>query len=114
MLLMVINRYSGDTMPSENLVRAGREATLLIHEATLEDDKPEVAAEKGHSTFSQAINIGKQYVPLPASFPPTLCSNFRPPSLFQRKAKVPQYGRRTYPTQPFLTKISKTTQACSR
>ncbi|WVW79468.1 hypothetical protein I302_101437 [Kwoniella bestiolae CBS 10118] len=52
--------YSGDTKPSEELVQAGRDATLLIHEATLEDDKPDVAAVKGHSTFSQAIDIGKR------------------------------------------------------
>ncbi|KAK6906129.1 hypothetical protein I203_100113 [Kwoniella mangroviensis CBS 8507] len=52
--------YSGDTKPSEELVEAGRNATLLIHEATLEDDKPEVAAVKGHSTFSQAIDVGKK------------------------------------------------------
>ncbi|WWC73000.1 uncharacterized protein I206_106964 [Kwoniella pini CBS 10737] len=52
--------YSGDTKPSEELVRAGQNATLLIHEATLEDDKPEVAAVKGHSTFSQAIDVGKR------------------------------------------------------
>lgn len=41
---------------------AGKDATLLIHEATLEDDKPEMAAQKGHSTFSQAIDVGKQSV----------------------------------------------------
>ncbi|WRT69179.1 uncharacterized protein IL334_006163 [Kwoniella shivajii] len=52
--------YSGDTKPSEELVQAGRNATLLIHEATLEDDKPDVAAVKGHSTFSQAIDVGKK------------------------------------------------------
>ncbi|WWC91109.1 uncharacterized protein L201_006050 [Kwoniella dendrophila CBS 6074] len=52
--------YSGDTKPSEELVTAGQDATLLIHEATLEDDKPEVAAIKGHSTFSQAIEVGKK------------------------------------------------------
>nr|XP_018259272.1 uncharacterized protein I303_08200 [Kwoniella dejecticola CBS 10117]OBR81430.1 hypothetical protein I303_08200 [Kwoniella dejecticola CBS 10117] len=52
--------YSGDTKPSEELVKAGQDATLLIHEATLEDDKPEVAAIKGHSTFSQAIDVGRR------------------------------------------------------
>ncbi|KAL7422932.1 hypothetical protein Q5752_002229 [Cryptotrichosporon argae] len=52
--------YSGDTKPSAALVEAGRGADLLIHEATLEDDKPEVAAVKGHSTFSQAINVGRE------------------------------------------------------
>lgn len=52
--------YSGDTKPSQKLVEAGKGATLLIHEATLEDDKPEVAAAKGHSTFSQAIDVGRE------------------------------------------------------
>jgi ribonuclease Z len=49
-------------MPCDALVEAGKNATLLIHEATLEDDKPEVAAVKGHSTFSQAIDVGRRYV----------------------------------------------------
>ncbi|WVQ93116.1 hypothetical protein IAU59_000180 [Kwoniella sp. CBS 9459] len=52
--------YSGDTKPANILVEAGRDATLLIHEATLEDDKPDVAAQKGHSTFTQAIDVGKE------------------------------------------------------
>jgi ribonuclease Z len=59
----LIYRYSGDTKPCQALIAAGKDATLLIHEATLEDDKPEVAAHKGHSTFSQAIDIGIQSVP---------------------------------------------------
>jgi ribonuclease Z len=52
--------YSGDTKPCESLVKAGKGATLLIHEATLEDDKAEMAFYKGHSTFSQAIQVGKE------------------------------------------------------
>lgn len=52
--------YSGDTMPCDNLVRAGQNATLLIHEATLEDDKPDMALAKGHSTFGQAIEVGRR------------------------------------------------------
>lgn len=52
--------YSGDTKPSERLVRAGRGATVLVHEATIEDDKPETADVKGHSTFGQAIRVGKR------------------------------------------------------
>ena len=53
-------RYSGDTKPAQSLITAGQGATLMIHEATLEDDKPDVAYEKGHSTFSQAINAGRR------------------------------------------------------
>lgn len=52
--------YSGDTKPCSSLVRSGKGATLLIHEATLEDDKPDVAHDKGHSTFSQAIEVGQK------------------------------------------------------
>ena len=51
--------YSGDTMPCRSFVSAARNSTLMIHEATLEDDKPDIAAEKGHSTFSQAIDTGR-------------------------------------------------------
>lgn len=70
--------YSGDTQPCKALVAAGQDATLLIHEATIEDDMPEVAASKGtrifapsclayhhfigHSTFAQAIQVAKEWV----------------------------------------------------
>lgn len=47
-------------MPCEALVRAGSDATLLIHEATIEDDLPEVASAKGHSTFEQAISVARR------------------------------------------------------
>lgn len=50
--------YSGDTMPCERLVNAGKNCDLLIHEATMEDDLEEEAKIKTHSTTSQAINIG--------------------------------------------------------
>ena len=49
-------------MPCDALVEAGSNATLLIHEATIESEKPEVAAEKGHSTFAQAIDIATRFV----------------------------------------------------
>ncbi|THH10213.1 hypothetical protein EW146_g8446 [Bondarzewia mesenterica] len=55
--------YSGDTMPCHNLVQAGDGATLLIHEATMGDDQQDMAHQKAHSTVSQAISIGRQYVP---------------------------------------------------
>ena len=45
-------------MPCNSFIDAARNATLMIHEATLEDEEAEMAAEKGHSTFSQAIDIG--------------------------------------------------------
>jgi ribonuclease Z len=52
--------YSGDTMPCDGFIQAAQDATIVIHEATLEDDKPDVAAKKGHSTFGQAIDVGKR------------------------------------------------------
>ncbi|TFY69819.1 hypothetical protein EVJ58_g184 [Rhodofomes roseus] len=50
--------YSADTMPSAALVDAGQYPTLLIHEATMGDEEADQARAKGHSTFSQALQIG--------------------------------------------------------
>ncbi|CDO70624.1 hypothetical protein BN946_scf184748.g22 [Trametes cinnabarina] len=52
--------FSADTMPTENLVRAGRDATLLIHEASMSPEEEQLAREKAHSTSAQAIDIGKR------------------------------------------------------
>ncbi|KAI8796798.1 ribonuclease Z, mitochondrial [Biomphalaria glabrata] len=52
--------YSGDTMPCEALVKAGEKCDLLIHEATHEDSLSSHAKVSKHSTFSQAIDIGKK------------------------------------------------------
>jgi ribonuclease Z len=49
-------------MPSHVLAREGQGATLLIHEATMADDQVEMARAKGHSTFGQAVGIGRRYV----------------------------------------------------
>ena len=57
---ILILRFSGDTKPTNNLVRAGQNATVLIHEATMGDDQEEMAAQKAHSTIGQAIKIGKE------------------------------------------------------
>lgn len=54
-------RYSGDTVPTQKLVQAGENATLLIHESTMADDQAEMAAAKMHSTVGQAIEIGRRY-----------------------------------------------------
>lgn len=50
--------YSGDSMPCENLVRLGVNSSLLIHEATMEDELADDALAKMHSTVSQAIEQG--------------------------------------------------------
>lgn len=52
--------YSGDTRPAPELIAAGRDCTLLIHEATLEDGELEMAIGKGHSTFGEAIRVGHE------------------------------------------------------
>lgn len=49
--------YSGDTRPCEALAEAGKNATLAIHEATLEDDMHEEAKEKRHCTISEALDV---------------------------------------------------------
>ncbi|KAJ8922916.1 hypothetical protein NQ315_001458 [Exocentrus adspersus] len=51
--------YSGDTMPSDQLVELGANSDVVIHEATMEDDLEHEALIKMHSTTSQAIAIGK-------------------------------------------------------
>ena len=52
--------YSGDTEPCDALVKAGMNAEILIHEATLDDEKEAEAREKKHSTVSEAVNVGKR------------------------------------------------------
>ncbi|WFD33134.1 ribonuclease Z [Malassezia sp. CBS 17886] len=52
--------FSGDTMPCDALVDAGRDAAVLIHEATMQDDEADLAAAKGHSTIGQAIDVAQR------------------------------------------------------
>lgn len=52
--------FSGDTIPCDTLIELGRDSTLLIHEATLEDTLSSSAALKMHSTVSQAIEQGEK------------------------------------------------------
>ncbi|KAF6093501.1 elaC ribonuclease Z 2 [Phyllostomus discolor] len=74
--------YSGDTMPCEALVQMGKDATLLIHEATLEDGLEQEAVEKTHSTTSQAIGVGMR---MNAEF--IMLNHFS-----QRYAKIPLFS----------------------
>lgn len=74
--------FSGDTMPCNDLARMGTNATLLIHEATLEDGMEEEAGEKRHSTTSQAIEIGMK---MNAEF--IMLNHFS-----QRYAKIPYFS----------------------
>jgi len=57
-----VRRFSGDTQPTEVLAEVGRNAKLLIHEATMADDQVELARMKAHSTVGQAIDIGRKCV----------------------------------------------------
>lgn len=50
--------YSGDTMPCDHLIAIGTNSTVLIHEASMEDDLALDAARKRHSTVSQAVDQG--------------------------------------------------------
>lgn len=50
--------YSGDTRPCPALIEAGKDADLLIHEATLEDELKTEALAKKHSTTTEAIESG--------------------------------------------------------
>ncbi|KAJ7460806.1 hypothetical protein FB451DRAFT_1045064 [Mycena latifolia] len=52
--------FSGDTLPTQSLVRGGQGATLLIHEATMGDGEEAMARAKSHSTVGQAIEIGRK------------------------------------------------------
>lgn len=72
--------YSGDTMPCDDLVDLGRDSSLLIHEATMEDELEEQAKYKMHSTVSQAIDQGRR---MNARF--TILTHFS-----QRYAKLPR------------------------
>uniref|UniRef100_A0A8C4TMN3 Zinc phosphodiesterase ELAC protein 2 n=1 Tax=Erpetoichthys calabaricus TaxID=27687 RepID=A0A8C4TMN3_ERPCA len=74
--------FSGDTMPCESLIKMGEKATLLIHEATLEDGMEDEAVEKKHSTTSQAIEVGMK---MKAEF--IMLNHFS-----QRYAKIPLFS----------------------
>lgn len=50
--------YSGDCRPSENFAKIGVDSTVLIHEATFEDDLQREAYVKRHSTVSEALGVG--------------------------------------------------------
>jgi ribonuclease Z len=52
--------YSGDTRPCKQLVELGLGATILIHEATFDDENSDAALSKRHSTVREALNVCKE------------------------------------------------------
>ena len=50
--------YSGDCRPSRKFARIGRGTTVLVHEATFDDELIGDAKAKKHSTTSEALNTG--------------------------------------------------------
>ncbi|KAI1143749.1 hypothetical protein F5Y05DRAFT_362415 [Hypoxylon sp. FL0543] len=52
--------YSGDCRPSDDFVIIGKDATLLIHESTFDDELQGDAIAKKHSTMSEAIDVGRR------------------------------------------------------
>jgi len=50
--------YSGDTRPSQNLIKEAGQVTILVHEATFTSDMQKAALSKMHSTETEAIEVG--------------------------------------------------------
>lgn len=50
--------YSGDCRPSQPFTKIGKDTTVLIHEATFDDELEGDARAKKHSTTSEALGIG--------------------------------------------------------
>jgi len=48
---------SGDTRPCQELVRVGKGASLLIHEATHADDMRDKAISDRHCTVAEAVDV---------------------------------------------------------
>lgn len=52
--------FSGDCRPSKSFCEIGRGSTVLIHEATFQDDMQGSAIAKRHSTVGEALEVGRQ------------------------------------------------------
>ena len=52
--------YTGDTRPCAATVNIGREADLLIHDATFATDESERAQATGHSTAREAADVARR------------------------------------------------------
>ena len=74
--------YSGDCRPCSQLVEIGRDSTVLLHEATFDDEMQSDAEAKKHSTMSEAIGVA-----LAMNAKRLLLTHFS-----QRYQKIPQLG----------------------
>ncbi|OJD25287.1 hypothetical protein ACJ73_03343 [Blastomyces percursus] len=52
--------YSGDCRPSREFAKIGADSTVLIHEATFEDDMLRDAKAKRHSTCGEALRVAER------------------------------------------------------
>ena len=52
--------YSGDCRPSDKFASIGRDSTVLIHEATFQDNMVGSALAKRHCTTGEALEIGRR------------------------------------------------------
>src|SRR5690606_17618372 len=52
--------YSGDCRPSSTFAAKAKGATLLIHEATFDDEMKGDAVAKKHSTVSEALGVAEK------------------------------------------------------
>ena len=50
--------YSGDSRPSKTFANIGKHSTVLLHEATFDDELKDEALAKKHSTTSEAVAVG--------------------------------------------------------
>ncbi|KAI9023548.1 hypothetical protein CLU79DRAFT_701402 [Phycomyces nitens] len=101
--------YSGDTRPCNRLVQAGKDCTLLIHEASFEDSMKAEAEAKRHSTTGEAVNIGKSQrypkLPLLEGSHPDVFFSFDMMSVpIKQIARLPKY---TDAIQLFFKEVEK-------
>ncbi|RPA86585.1 hypothetical protein BJ508DRAFT_411254 [Ascobolus immersus RN42] len=74
--------YSGDTRPIDRFAELAKGTTVLVHEATFDDELMKEAIAKRHSTTTEAIDMGRA---MQAKY--TLLTHFS-----QRYPKVPELG----------------------
>lgn len=49
----------GDTIPTDNSIKLAEEADIMVHEATFESAREDIAVKYGHSTTAQVATIAK-------------------------------------------------------